>query len=661
MRKLMIDANLTAAELSKRGIAAAKAGRNDEAREYLVAAVEADERNEVAWLWLGGLMPEVEDQIVCLENALHLNPNNAPAAAKLKKLYAKREPASPAPDPLPQVGRETAPASPFTAMRPANPFATIADTVAPANPFTASPIPAASPFVGNPPVPAVTQVMPDPPFGALPWDSFTATYGDSGNAANVPTDSAATSINPFSDNTSSVPRYQPGGHPEQRGNTIWEQQTSYHALEQPGTAPMYSYASEANPTEDYLASAIAGGQYLPPSQDSWSSQAGAGVASAFISDAPASGYADFNSSNRSGVGDADDAGYTAASYRDRYGDSAASFDIPELDHDERLDCPYCGWHTRLEDERCPNCEGELNLYVRKQDGRSSSLWFLTILWLLRALYSGVYVGISLVLLNYVKDVLAGSIDLGTTMKYGITSASLTKTAQGIFLLLAYLYGIQLVISLIMAIGSFLQIKIFYYINMVILGLTAAATILGFTLDPTKSVISLGISSVGLVLQFILLVRCEPDFLPQKQRIIEPSYHGEASSLGFFNLGTQYQKAGYTALAAKAWRRAVALSPGETRSRAALATAYNKMKRYDLAVQELQQAMKIDPNEPRFYNLMAITQMRMGDFTEARRYIAQAHELKPNNPDTLDTEKLIEDEAKKVAGKSKAASSPATSR
>jgi tetratricopeptide (TPR) repeat protein len=71
------------AELLRRGIAAAKAGRAQEASQALLQVTEMDERNEQAWLWLSGVVESLEDRRVCLENVLAINPENPHAQAGL--------------------------------------------------------------------------------------------------------------------------------------------------------------------------------------------------------------------------------------------------------------------------------------------------------------------------------------------------------------------------------------------------------------------------------------------------------------------------------------------------------------------------------------------------------------------------------------------------
>jgi tetratricopeptide (TPR) repeat protein len=71
------------AELLKRGVVAAKAGRMEEARQVLLRVIEMDARNEQAWLWLSGVIESYQDRRVCLENVLAINPNNGHARSGL--------------------------------------------------------------------------------------------------------------------------------------------------------------------------------------------------------------------------------------------------------------------------------------------------------------------------------------------------------------------------------------------------------------------------------------------------------------------------------------------------------------------------------------------------------------------------------------------------
>jgi hypothetical protein len=76
--------------LLQKAVQAYKSGHRGEARAMLLKYVEQDQRNELAWLLLSNLVPELEDRITALENALTLNPNNERAAIQLWKLKQKR-------------------------------------------------------------------------------------------------------------------------------------------------------------------------------------------------------------------------------------------------------------------------------------------------------------------------------------------------------------------------------------------------------------------------------------------------------------------------------------------------------------------------------------------------------------------------------------------
>ncbi len=77
-------------DLLQQGIAAAKAGQREHARELLIRVVEQDEENALAWLWLSGVVDSLDDREVCLENVLSIEPDNALADKGLQVLRQKK-------------------------------------------------------------------------------------------------------------------------------------------------------------------------------------------------------------------------------------------------------------------------------------------------------------------------------------------------------------------------------------------------------------------------------------------------------------------------------------------------------------------------------------------------------------------------------------------
>ncbi len=58
------------------GIEAAKSGNHTAAQELLYDVVDADPRNEAAWVWLSYVVDTIPDRKICLENVLTINPAN---------------------------------------------------------------------------------------------------------------------------------------------------------------------------------------------------------------------------------------------------------------------------------------------------------------------------------------------------------------------------------------------------------------------------------------------------------------------------------------------------------------------------------------------------------------------------------------------------------
>jgi tetratricopeptide (TPR) repeat protein len=137
----------TTEELLQQGIAAARAGQREEARTLLMQVVEADERNEQAWLWLAGVVDDPEDMRTCLENVLDLNPGNIKAQQGLAWIEARHgQRAAPAPGPgaAPDAPPDAA-TGPTTKLASEAAAATMAATVAPPPPAAPAPAEAAAP------------------------------------------------------------------------------------------------------------------------------------------------------------------------------------------------------------------------------------------------------------------------------------------------------------------------------------------------------------------------------------------------------------------------------------------------------------------------------------------------------------------------------------
>ena len=71
------------------GVAAARAGRLQKARNHLRRVTAYDPQNEEAWLWLAGVADDSQETLACLAQALTINPRNAHAKAAIRWARAK--------------------------------------------------------------------------------------------------------------------------------------------------------------------------------------------------------------------------------------------------------------------------------------------------------------------------------------------------------------------------------------------------------------------------------------------------------------------------------------------------------------------------------------------------------------------------------------------
>ena len=81
----------TLKEKLKQGIEAAQAERKQEARAILKEVVDEDQSQVVAWLWLYKVVDSLEEQAICLENVLTLEPENEYAQERLARVKAQQE------------------------------------------------------------------------------------------------------------------------------------------------------------------------------------------------------------------------------------------------------------------------------------------------------------------------------------------------------------------------------------------------------------------------------------------------------------------------------------------------------------------------------------------------------------------------------------------
>lgn len=81
---------MNSSDLLRHAVELARAGKKDAARDVFLRVVEEDPRNELAWMWLAGLVDSLEDKVIACENVLTINPSNERARNYLERLRNRK-------------------------------------------------------------------------------------------------------------------------------------------------------------------------------------------------------------------------------------------------------------------------------------------------------------------------------------------------------------------------------------------------------------------------------------------------------------------------------------------------------------------------------------------------------------------------------------------
>ena len=81
---------MNTADLLRQAIQAARSGREMTARNLFQDVVRIDPNNELAWMWLSGLLDPLEDRIAACERVLSINPGNQKIRAYLDQLLKEQ-------------------------------------------------------------------------------------------------------------------------------------------------------------------------------------------------------------------------------------------------------------------------------------------------------------------------------------------------------------------------------------------------------------------------------------------------------------------------------------------------------------------------------------------------------------------------------------------
>lgn len=266
-----------------------------------------------------------------------------------------------------------------------------------------------------------------------------------------------------------------------------------------------------------------------------------------------------------------------------YGESASLFPatVPEPvplaanEFDNEYLCPYCASLTEHEDRRCRFCGGQLWIRSRKQEKRSSWLWFAIALQLINATYAALPVIVILLL-------------EGTFIADFLGLSAIPRVAL-------YLLALPSVFAAALALGLYMRWRVVYYLLFVDAVIGVAMAVVSFAFSGMTSGI---ITFVLAIARFMVVLQLGGDFEWQRSRILFRLDLGLKSAVEFMTRADFYNQQKMWGLAMLHIRSALGLMPDRMDCRLALIVAYIRLKRSDLAVSALEQAKRTAPGDPR---------------------------------------------------------------
>ncbi|WP_296754069.1 hypothetical protein [Roseiflexus sp.] len=569
----------TTNDLLQQGIAAARAGQRAQARQLLVRAIQENQYNDDAWVWLAGVVDDPADMRRCLQQALRINPLNPQARQGIAWLDQKARQAQKTSSSAgaPPDGQASS-ASPSSMARPtpsqeanqppqasseANrglfqlPSATNGSSPASQSSASAKPASARDSRLSGSPASAAGKTSAD---GTVekPARRFSL-FGKPKPAADAPA--------PASD--APRPADQPArrfalfGKPKPAADTASAAPAPNIAQPTDQSARRFALFSKPKPTAAAMVATAAAGA------------AGATMTAPVATPAP----------------------------KPRRKEK----ELPPEEGDPTRDrCPYCGELNKPDRAWCRRCDRSLMIRGLARAQRSPWLSILGILWVLGGVLGilGVVLGLIGILALYssaggdlsgfplIIVLVAVIIALVYGGQIAIARAMLNR-ARWAYWIIAVLTALQLGGSLLGALGAAATIRDAIAQAQALLPSSEAATAAAAVTGIFGTVVLI---DVGIKAFFMLLVGLSwRDFYGPKERFVSEVRGNTDYEL--FNTGLALQRKGMWWMAMKQWEAAVANSPRDTDYLHALTVAYAKLGEWEKARETIAKAIKVAPDNP----------------------------------------------------------------
>ncbi len=533
----------------QQGIAAARSGQRALARQLLVRAIEVDQYNDEAWVWLAGVVDDPADMRRCLQQALRINPLNPQARQGIAWLdqQARQTQKTPSSAGAPPGGQVSS-ASPSAMTHPLPSHA--------ANPPSSAP---SATKGGLFQLPSATN------------SSSSASQSDASVSSATTHPLPSQAANPSSLESSATK----GG--------LFQLPPATNSAAHTSATLVSTRASDAPHSTDQPTRRFALFGKPKPTTAAMVATAAAGAAGATMT-APVA---------------------TPVSKPRR-----KEKELPPEEGDPTRDrCPYCGELNKPDRKWCRRCDRSLMIRGPVREQRSPWLSILGIVWIIGGVLGilGAIAGLigALVLYNSVRGSLSDFpliivlIAVIIVLIYGGQIA----LARAMLNRARWAYWITVVLTAPQLCGSLIGTLFALGASALIDDVIAQAQVFLPSSDAAAAAATINGIFRAAVLLDVVIKACSVllvglswrDFYGPKERFVSEVRGTTDHEL--FNTGLALQRKGMWWMAMKQWEAAVANSPRDTDYLHALTVAYAKLGEWEKARETIAKAISISPNNP----------------------------------------------------------------
>ena len=578
----------------QQGIAAARAGQRAQARQFFVRAIQENQYNDDAWVWLAGVVDNPADMRRCLQQALRINPLNPQARQGIAWLDRQARQAQKASSSATNMNDGQNPSSSTTAhssVQAENQVDKTSSQDQSHPPAADDSLSVSQSSASAKPASAHDSHAPGTPEPApKPARRFSWFGRSAAHAAPATPDEAAGSAH----GAKPARRFSWFGKSKPAHSAVADDSATVAAAPQPARRFSWFDRSAAPATPDEAPGAASTAQ--PARRFSWFGKSNT-VAKPMVAAAATANVAGATGATPP----ASAAPPAAPGAKPRRKEKV----LPPEEGDPARDCcPYCGELNKPDRQWCRRCDRSLMIRGPVRDQRSPWLSILGILWVL-----GGVLGI----LGAIAGLIA-ALALYNSARGSLSDFPLVIVV--VFVIIALLYGGQIAIARAMMNRARWAYWIIAVVTVLQLGgslfgaLGAIATISNFITQaqaflPSQEAVSavaaftslLGtiiLVDVGIKAFFMLLVGLSwRDFYGPKERFV--SEVRGATDYELFNTGLALQRKGMWWMAMKQWEAAVANSPRDVDYLHALTVAYANLEQWDKARETIARAITVAPD------------------------------------------------------------------